>query len=171
MEESIEVNEKYSNNWKPTLYSSLVIAAITFIIFLNLDDVIWTGIFRLIAFISFSLSIFCMLKIMEGKKTFKIAIHDESIQISYIKNKEVIRTEQIKQKEIESIYKAPFYFTFPFTEMRFPLKTGSNFKVRYKDEESDISLFKFGGRVLAVDEKESHKLESFFKDHDLYSQS
>lgn len=171
MDESIEVNEKYSNNWKPTLYSSLVIAAITFVIFLNLEDVIWSGIFRLVAFISFSLSIFCMLKVMEGRKTFRIAMRDGSLQISYIKNNEVVQTEQIRQKKIDSIYKAPFYFTFPFTEYRFPLKTGSNFKVRFREEESDANLFKFGGRVLTVDEKESHKLENFFRNHDLYSQS
>lgn len=169
MDESIEVNEKYSSNWKPTLYSSLTIAAITFIIFLNIDDVLWAGIFRLTAFISFSLSIFCMLKVMEGRKTFRITINDGSLQVSYLKNDEVLQTEKLKKKQIESVYKVPLYFKLPIADYKFSVTNNCNFKVRFTDKEEDISLFKFGGRTLTVDEKESHKLERFLKDHNLYS--
>ena len=169
MDESIEVNEKYSNNWKPTLYTSLAIAAVTFVIFLYLDNVLWAGIFRLTAFISFSLSIFCMLKVMEGRKTFRISVRNGSLHISYLKNNEVLQTEKLKKEQIESVYKTPFHFKLPIADYRFSLANNCNFKVRFRDQEKDMSLFKFGGRALTIDEEESYKLERFFKDHNLYS--
>lgn len=172
MEESIEIKEKYSNNWKPTLYSSLLIALITYLIYLNLDDVLWGGIIRLIAFMSFSLSIFCMLKVMEGSKTFRVSVSGDSLSIAYLKNEDIVQTEELKKEEIQSIYKLPYQLKLPFTDYGIKLPGNRDFKVKfYADEEKDMSLFKFGGRVLTVDKESGEKLEQFLKTHNLYSQS
>ncbi|MGK7368932.1 MAG: hypothetical protein ACNS64_01855 [Candidatus Halalkalibacterium sp. M3_1C_030] len=171
MEDSIEVKEKYSNNWKPTLYSSLLIAIITFLLYLNLDDVLWGGVIRLIAFMSFSLSIFCMLKVMEGAKTFRLSVSDELLSVAYLKNDEILQTEEHRKEEIQSIYKLPYQLKIPFTEYRFKLPGNRHFKVKFdNEEERDMSLFKFGGRVLTVDNESGQNLEQFFKKHKLYSE-
>ena len=170
MQESVNVKEKYSSNWKPALYASLLLALITFLIYLNLDDVLWTGIFRLIAFMSLSLGIFCMLKVMEGVKTFEVAIRDDSLLISYLKNGDTIGNDKLKLDEIQSIYREPYQLKMPFTEYGIPLSGNSNFKVAFKNkEENDMALFKFGGRVLAVDENSGQELEQFLRRHDLFS--
>jgi len=170
MEENIEVKEKYSNKWTPALFISLLVALIAFLIYLNLDDVLWTGIFRLLAFISLSLGIFCMLKVMEGSKTFGVEIRDDLLLISYLKNKEVIDTEKLKIEDIKSIYREPHRLKFLFSDYHIELSGNHCFKVEFhNEEESDMALFKFGGRVLTVDEKSGQKLEQFLKRHDLFS--
>lgn len=173
MEEVIEVNEKYSNNWKPILYFSLIFATITFVIYLNLNDVLWTGIFRLIAFMSFTLSIFCMLKVMEGRKTFRLSIENGSLHIAYLKNQHVIQEEILDKNKIESVYRVPSTskFKVPFSDYRFSFSKTCNFKVRFNDTNKDICLFKFGGRVLTVDEESGRELQNFFSANNLYSQS
>ena len=108
---------------------------------------------------------------MEGRKTFRIKVDDGSLQISYLKNDEVLQTEQLKKEQIESVYKVPLHIKIPVADYKLSLTDNCNFKIRFRDKENDISLFKFGGRALSVNEQESHKLERFFKDHNLYSQS
>ena len=170
MQDSIEVKEKYSNNWKPTLYASLLIALSTFLIYLNLDDVLWTGIFRLIAFMSLSLGIFCMLKVMEGAKSFAVEIRDGLLQISYYKKNDVIGTEKLNIEDIQSIYAEPHKLSLPFSDFQFELAGNHSFMVMFRNDDArDMPLFKFGGRVLAVDEKSGQKLEQFLKQHDLFS--
>lgn len=169
MEETIVVNEKYSNNWKTMLYSSLAFAAITFIMYLNLNDVLWSGIVRLTAFISFSLSIFCMLKVMEGRKTFRLSVNDDSLHISYLKNNNIVQEDVLNQNKIESVYKVPSFYKLPLIDYQFSLSNTCNFKVRFTDSDRDISLLTFGGRFLSVDKETGIRLEEFLKAHNLYS--
>lgn len=170
MVNSIKVNEKYSNNWKPTLYTSLAVAAVTFIIYLNLEDVIWTGIFRLTAFMSFSLSIFCTLKVMEGRKTFQISIDDGSLKIAYLKNDKELQEDIISLDKIEKVYKQTTGSKIPLTNSLFSASDNCTYKIQFKNDD-DICLLKFGGRVLSVDSTETQKLESFFSSHNLFSKS
>lgn len=171
MVETIEINEKYSNNWRTTLYSSLAIAAVTFLIYLNLDDVLWSGIIRLIAFISFSLSIFCMLKVLEGKKTFRLTMKNGSLHVYYLKNGDIVQEEKLKRDDIQSIYKVPSLIEFPFIDYTITLSSVYNFKVKFSDSEDASSLFRFGGRILTVDQQSSYRLEEYLKYYNLYSNS
>lgn len=169
MEESIILNEKYSDNWKPTLYFSLLLAILAFILYLTIGDVLWSGILRLAAFISFSLSVFCMLKAMEGKKTFRISIKDNHLAIAYLEKEDVARKEVHTLDEIDFIYKEPHKYKLPLTDNNFFLADSSDFKIRFLNSDHDISLFKFGGRVLSVDEKTGTRLQQFLESHNLYS--
>lgn len=171
METSIVLSEKFSNNWKNTFYSSLGLAIVIFVFYLNTSDVIWTGILRLTAFISFSLSVFCLLKIMEGGKRFRVAVNDQSLHIVYMKNEKIIHEEVLHKNEIESIYRAPSILRLPIVEREFTISNTWVFNIKLTDTRSASSLFKFGGKALAVDEQTGKRLENFFKDHNLYSHS
>lgn len=170
MEESLEIKEKYSVYWKPGLIISLLISFSTFLIYQNLDDVLWAGIFRLVAFICLTIGIFCMLKLMEGAKTFEINISEGKLNITYMKNDEIIGSERLQTEQIKAIYSEPYQIKFPFVDYQITLSNNCNFKVTLIGEEkSDVSLFKFGGKVLTVDNKSEKRLKLFLKQYDLYS--
>lgn len=171
MDEAILIDEKYSNNWKLIFYTSLFLAAVTFLIHLNLNDVVWSGILRLVAFISFSLSIFCILKLFEGQKKFRVAVDGKSVHIAYLKKDKIVREEVLDLNDITGIYRTPSVYRVPVIGIQIQLSNTWLFKVSIADTEQDSSLFTFGGRALPVDQKSSLKLEQFLQTHNLHSNS
>lgn len=169
MTDTVVIDEKYSSNWKITLYTSLLLAAITFVIYINIDDVIWTGIFRLTAFMSFSLSVFCLLKIMEGQKRFRLEVDNNSIHIAYLKKEKVVHEEVLDQKDVIGIYKVPSELRVPILPYKIKLTNSWLFMVKLANDAYDSSLFTFSGKPLAVDKKSGNKLEHFLDTHNLYT--
>ena len=170
MNDILEVKEKYSEKWKPGLYASFTISVLTFLLYLNLDSILWSGIFRLVAFISLTVGIFCMLKVMEGAKTFEVKLSKDSVLITYLKNNNVISTESFSLDDIRSIYRESHNIKLPFFDLYFQLPQHNKFKIKFRnEEEKEMSLFKFGGKILTLDERSAEKLEHFLKQHNLIS--
>lgn len=171
MEASIILDEKFSSTWKSTFFSSLGLAAVAFLLYLNAENVIWVGIFRLAAFISFSLGIFCLLRIMEGPKQFKVEADNKNLHITYLKNKNALHEEVLSRDEINCIYKRPSTLGIPFTEAEFSVPDSWMFNIEMTDIERDGSLFRFGGKALTVDKQNGQQLDAFLKAHDLHAKS
>ncbi|NGP76379.1 hypothetical protein G3570_07035 [Balneolaceae bacterium YR4-1] len=170
MENSLVLEEKYSRYWKHALALSLIVSLITFLIYLYIDDAVLAGISRLVAFISLSLAIFCLLKVMEGAKTFEVTISDGLLRVTYFKNEKAIGTDKLNINDIETIYSEPYQIELPISDYRIQLSNNRTFRVNFKENnENDISLFKFGGRVLTLDKSSKERLEHFLSHHDLLS--
>jgi len=168
---SIIIDEKFSSSWKSTFFSSLGLAAVALLLYLNAENVIWVGIFRLVAFISFSLGIFCLLRIMEGRKQLKVEADNKKLHITYLKNKNAVHEEVLSRDGINCIYKRPSTLGIPFTEAEFTLPDSWMFNIEMADIERDGSLFRFGGKALSVDKQNGRQLETFLKAHDLHAKS
>ena len=170
MKERLKVKEKYSGKWKIVLFTSMIGAAVTFGLYLYIESILWSGIFRLVAFMSLTIGIFCMLKVMEGAKTCELEISDGFLTITYLKNNEAIGTDKFAVDDINSIYREPFQITTPFTSFTFDLPQNSSYKVEFKnDKANDTPLFKFGGRILTIDNSSGEKLEQFLSTYELLS--
>lgn len=171
MDTSIIVDEKFSSSWKNTFFSSLGLAAAAFVLYLNAENVIWVGIYRLAAFISFSLGIFCLLKIIEGRKHLKVEADNNKLHITYLKNNKAVHEEVLSRSDINCIYKSPSTFSIPFTEAEFTVPDSWMFNIEMTDIERKGSLFRFGGKTLSVDKQNGQQLEAFLKAHDLNAKS
>lgn len=170
MENSLVLKEKYSGYWNYALAGSLLVSLITFLIYLNLDDVLLAGISRLVAFICLSLGIFCLLKVMEGAKTFEVSITDGLLKITYFKNGETVGTDKMQINDIKSIYSEPYQLKFPFSHYRIELSNNSTFRVKFKEDlKNEVPLFEFSGRVLTLDNSSTKRLKKFLSQHDLNS--
>ena len=169
MSNSIVVEEKFSSSWKNTFFYSLGLAAVLFLLYLYISNVIWIGILRLAAFISFSLAIFCLLRIMEGRKRLRVEVDDKNLRIVYLKKEKVLNEEVLSRSNIDSIYKKPSTFALPFTDIEFSLSNTWLFNIDMSNIERGGSLFRFGGKSLPVDKINSQQLEVFFKEHNLYT--
>lgn len=170
MEDSLVVKEKYSDNWKTALFTSLIVALITFLLYLYIDNILWSGIFRLVAFMGLTLGIFCTLKVMEGAKTIEISIDKNLLTITYLKNDEVVGNDKLEIDKIKFIYSEPFQLNLPFFDYQFNLSDNHHLKIAFNDDDGgDISLFKFGGRVLSIGNQSEQQLRHFLNQHNLYS--
>ncbi len=168
MGSTVTVNEKFSNYWITALYLSSGTALLTFILFWNINDVLWSGIMRLIAFIAFAVSIFCLLKVMEGKKSMKITKTDDALHVTYLKGKSVIQEDSVSISNIKYIYRRSYDYYIPVFDLSIGLADSYSFIIRLRDSADDYYLFEFGGRGLHLGKKAGKRLKSFFEDHNLY---
>ncbi len=168
---SLVVDEKFSHLWQVMLYSLLGIAAITFVIFWNIENVLWAGIFRMISFIAFTGSIFCLLKVMEGKRNIHLTFENENLLIKYYKNERVIQEEVFQLDSIRSIKAVPAFISLPMKRYELPHRSAVTYKINFIDSDRELYLFEFGGGVLSVSTESHQRIKDFLAEHNIDIQS
>lgn len=168
---SLIVDEKFSRLWQIMLYALLGIAAVTFIIFWNIENVLWGGIFRMVSFIAFTGSIFCLIKVMEGKRNIQLTFENKNLLIQYFKNDRLIQEEVFQLDSIQSIQAVPAFISLPLKRYELPQRSAVTYKINFTDSDRELYLFEFGGGVLSVSNESHRRIKDFLSENRIDMQS
>lgn len=158
MDESLTITEENYAFWKTGAIISLVIASITFIVFLNIDDPFWVSIIRFTAFIFFALAVISYLQIMNGPIQVTLDIKEKVLLISYKKNGKIIHEEHLQRETIKNIFPTSSGINLFLSRLKPDIKA---FKIHFTDTKQPLFLFEFSGRPLVFGPDEQEKITSF----------
>lgn len=167
MENSITIIEKYSAYWKWTLLGSLAIAIGLFVGFHYLENIVIANYVRIASFISFSVTIFAGLKLMEGKRNLKIGINDSFLEVEILKKDKIIQKNKYELNKIDGVLLIPAQISIPFLGIAIDRHRAFTYQLKQNDDKSPFYLFHFGGSVLSIDKEDSERLNSFFTKYNI----
>lgn len=167
MGNSITVEEKYSTYWKWTLFGSLILALALFAVYHYLDNVVVANYIRLASFVSFSVTVFAGLKLIEGRRNLKVSINDTSLEIEILKRDKTIQKNTYPLEQIEYISETPSQIFIPVLDLSFSQNGGITYRIKQRDEKSSFYLFHFGGSILSISRDQTDKINSFLTQHNI----
>lgn len=161
MEETLTVEEQLTARWKLLTIISACVAVLFFVIFLLIDDPLWKGIFRLVAFIGFTGTVLGWLRLRDGKKTIHIEILENQLLIHYLKENNVVKEEVFERKTIKNVYKKEL--------SRFKkilnLGNGYEFYITFTDTKTKLGLFEYSGRNMRFSKEIATNIDQFINNN------
>jgi len=148
MESTLTISENLSDFWKYGPWAAALLSIIFTLIFWNITNVLWVGIFRLTAFICFSFVIFGLLKRINGPLQLNISYNPQYLFIEYTKKGQTIHKEKIERSAIRTFtvtQKSTFINQLTQTAQQETLR------IHFQDGEHPLPLFQFDGRTLFFD--------------------
>lgn len=168
MDSSITIREQRHSIWKTGTCIAGGLTILFGLIYWNLSDPLWAGIFRLIAFIFFSLTIFGALKLIGDPLTVTINSTPDRLSIGYKQKEKTVREDQFKPSDIQD-------FIITTDEQSFwrrYLHPGSaTLKIRFNDDQHDLHLFEYSGRILFFEETAIQEVYAFLNKQHVPGQS
>jgi len=158
----IEIEEKYSNLWTRVTVLTLLLTPVLYFAYLSILDVLWRGIFRLLALISFSAAVFSGLKVMEGKHSMTLEIKDNHLVVNYFRNTRQVKEDLFEIDNIESVTTDQLpddVFTNKF------LTNDRTILLRFRDSDRELNLFELEGRILSVNNETAGRVAQFLNEH------
>ena len=162
MDRTLSIQEQINDFWKYGTYFAAAVSLLFAILFWNMPDPLWAGIFRLAAFIFFSFAVFGILKQLGGPLHLTITPTPEYLLIEYRKKDKKVHQEKIERRTI---------LEFAVAEEEPPWQIGrlyprklSTLLVCFKDDDQRIPLFEHDGRTLFFDTQTIIKTEHFLED-------
>lgn len=153
------IEEKYSGYWIQ-ITAALAVGTLLFLIGFNLiDDILWKGILRLVAFGFLAGTVFSTLKVMQGKHTIKFETENGELILSYFKKNQTISRDVFELKSIGEVYHEPHDL---FLWKSFFLK-GLNIKFIPTDSDRPLNLVEVHGRPLALSEDDARRIIEFLE--------
>lgn len=168
MEASLKVEEVKSKYWRPLTIFLGIICIIFFVLFWNLEDPFWVGIFRIISFLCFAGTIFGALKLMEGNLKLNLEITDQDLTVRYLKKERTVHKESYKLSTINNIFPVVpnENWSLPFLQNSF-----EGFLIDFSDSDQTLFLFEFGGRPLVFSEENRDRIIDFLSSYQLIDNS
>lgn len=162
MESRLVLEEKYSVWWVQITTGLALSAVVLFLVYTNIDDVLWKGIFRLASFSFLAATVFSGLKVMEGKHSILMEIKDGHLIIYYRKRGQQIGEDIFELDKIKSLYvdTPPSYF---FTSYIF--LNDRHVVMEQKDSDRPLSLIEIDGRTLALSRETAEEGVRFIARH------
>jgi hypothetical protein len=157
----LKIEEKYSPHWKVAVFLSLILAGLFFGIFLILNDPFWEGIFRIGAFISFTVSVVCALKVTEGKHALQLSVEDGQLVVSFRKNNKEIQRDLFELENIAGVHSHSRSSSDGLSDPFF--RNDMVISLTLKDSDQSLTLFKLNGRTLAVSRKNAGKVIDYIQ--------
>lgn len=161
MSNSVTVQEDIHKIWKTGSIISGLLCVIFFLIYWNINEPFWSGIFRLGAFIFFAIAMLGGLKLMGSSLQVTLSSTEELLLITYQKKGKVIQEEQFKKETIKEVIPVKPRGNIFYTYLQPSSRT---FKINFTDTDRDLHLFEFGGRPLLFDPSSQRTIENFLKD-------
>jgi len=114
MANRLVLEEKYSAWWTQITIGLALSAVLLYLMYTNVDDVLWKGILRLGSFGFLAGAVLSGLKVMEGKHTIILVIVDEHLKVSYWKRERKVGEDIFRLENITALHidRHPSYF-FP----------------------------------------------------------
>lgn len=164
---ALTVTERFSSLWKWGTAGLGIAAAVLFLIYWNMENVVWGGIARLSSFICFAAAVFSALKLVEGKRTITLGIEQDMLKISYEKKGEELHRDIFKLDEIDYVYPVNLA---EFNELN---TARGNFtpRIRFDNSDRELFMFFFGGRPIVLEDGDIEKVLDFLIDNDVTIQT
>ncbi len=162
MSNSITVREESNYKfWKMGTYLSAALCLVLFLIFWNVSDPFWGGIFRFVSFIFFALAVLGSLQIMNGPLVVTLSSSDDRLEVVYRKKKKALHKEQYKRSTVVnvSLLKGKQNILQQYLQPNL-----STMKINFSDSDRELHLFEFSGRPLYFDQASIQQLKKFFAD-------
>lgn len=162
MSNSITVREESNYKfWKKGTYLSAAFCLVLFLIFWNVSDPFWGGIFRFVSFIFFALAVLGSLQIMNGPLRVTLSSSDDLLEVVYQKKKKAVHKEQYKRSKVVnvSLLKGKQNILLHYLQPNL-----ATMKINFSDSDRDLYLFEFSGRPLYFDQTSIEQLKKFFAD-------
>ncbi len=153
--------------WKIGTYVSGSLAVLLGIIFWNATDPLWIGIFRLAAFIFFSLMVFGILKNMGDPLTITLSCTSDHLLIDYEQGDKLVQEEQFERSSIADFIVST---ETPVNWLPFLYLQSGTIKVTFNDGHHDLHLFEYGGRTLFFEKAEIEEALHFLRSQDIVVQ-
>lgn len=158
----IEIEEKFSNLWSHITVFTVLLTVVLFIVYRTMGDILWRGIFRLSALISFAAAVLSGLKVMEGKHSMTLIIQDGYLVVSYFRKEQQVHEDLFELDDIESV-----------TSDQLPVEIFSNYflandqtvLLHLRNSGRELNLFELGGRILSVNRDAAERVVSFLEKH------
>lgn len=161
MSNSMTIQEQRHQVWRTGTFIAGGLTILFSFLFWYQSDPLWVGILRLTAFIFFSLTIFGLLKLLDGPVSIKINSTPTHLQVNYQQKEKTVRKEQFEQSAIQELILStedkPLW-------KRYLQPHSSTLKVRFNDGHRDLYLFEYSGRTLFFNEATLLQLQNFLKD-------
>ena len=154
------IEEKYSRYWIQITVGLTIGTVIFFGGYNFIEDVLWEGILRLVAFCFLAAAVFSGLKVMEGKHSVQIKTEEQNLILSYYRNESIISRDVFELKNIGEIFLEPHSgFMGEHIFM-------NDFNIRFVPVDSDrpLNLIEVNGRPLALSSEDAEKLMKFVAD-------
>lgn len=158
MDHSITIEEQRHQAWRTGTFICGGLTLLFGLLFWYQPDPLWVGILRLIAFIFFSLTVFGVLKLLDGPVSITITSTPTHIRLNYRQNEKTVREEEFEQSAIEDFIlsrdkKSPW--------RQYLQPRSATLKVRFNDDHRDLHLFEYGGRTLFFNESMLLEIQDF----------
>ncbi|MCW9708303.1 hypothetical protein [Fodinibius salsisoli] len=164
MSTSITIQEHRHHIWKTGTYVSVFLAVLLGIIFWNATDPLWIGIFRLAAFIFFSLSIFGLLKSMGTPLTITLSSSSDHLLVNYHQGDDVVQKEQFECSSIDDFTVST---DTPVNWFPFLYPPSATIKVAFNDGHKDLNLFEYSGRTLFFEKPKLQEVLTFLRSQNI----
>lgn len=154
------IQEKYSKYWPTIAAGSLILAAILFIAYHLMNDVLWIGYVRLASFVMFALALLSFFKVRDGQVEITVTLEDEVIKTIY-----KVRDEIIFQTE----YPASDFYKLKVDEMPNKslyndfMKSDKCVRFRRENENAWYYFNEIESRVIPLSTENASALRDFLK--------
>lgn len=161
MDQQITIEEKYSGYWIQITIGIAILTVIFLVAYSMSSDILWEGIFRLIAFAGLAGTVMSALKVMQGKFTIHFEIENKNLSISYLKGDRTVGNDLFPLDDVGMLY-TENHASFMGENLFF-----NDQNVRFIPVESDRPLYlvKVNGRPLALPVKDAEKVLRFVAAH------
>lgn len=159
MNSTVTIQESTHWLWKKGTIVSAIFCVIFFLIFWNIADPFWKGIFRLCAFVFFAIAMLGYLQLMDGPLQITLRSDKESLLVAYKKNGKEIQEEEFERQTIKKVIPThPKENILSFIQ---PKKMA--FRVSFNDTDRALYLFQFRGRPLLFDQSSQQEIKTYLK--------
>lgn len=162
MSNSITIREESNYKfWKKGTYLSAAFCLVLFLIFWNVSDPFWGGIFRFVSFIFFTIAVLSSLQLMNRPLSVTLSSSDDQLEVVYRKKEKVIHKEQYKRSTVVhvSLFKDKQNIL-----QRYLQPDWATMKINFCDRDRELLLFEFSGRPLYFDQTSIQQIKKFFAD-------
>lgn len=162
MEESINVEEKFSGNWSLAALAGFIFSLLFFWGYLIIDDTVIRSVVRLVAFVLFASAVFSGLKLLDGKHTISLSIQDNFLEITFFRKEKQVDKAVFTLSDITGIRVGPLsphVFTNRF------LIEDYNLSLIMEDYDRPLPLLQVKGRSLSVNKDTAERISNFIETH------
>lgn len=170
MSNTITIREQQYQLWKTGTYLAAVLSLVFGLIFWNLTNPFWVGIFRLLAFVFFSLAVFGVLKRLGGPLKIIINATPEYLTIEYQQKDKIVQQEQFERSTIEGFQpsenKQERWLSSVISS-----PSSQTLVICFNDQAHNLPLFEYSGRTLFFSQSTIQEVESYLDKENIVAQS
>ena len=163
MADNLTFREHTSSVWKPLKIVFLTTAILFTILFWQFNDPLWTGIFRLLAFVGFAGLLLAFLQTRQRTNKIELIVNKSQLQVNYYRNAKKQQEELFEMDTIKQINKEPA----PVIWLMLPRNDCQKFIISFTDSRNTLSLFRFESRDIYVSLPDAKKTAKFLASHNL----
>lgn len=158
MNNTLVINEKYSQYWPLVAIISAILTLVFYISYHLIGDVLLQGYLRLSAFGFFALAVLSLFKLKDGKVEITIELEGKKLVLFYRLRGKIIYEEEIDIKKIEAVEVSEMPNRSIYNDFK---KSDRCVRFKRTDSENWIYLNEIHSRVIPLNKVNSEKIVSF----------